>query len=140
MKRLALIGAIATTVGLSMVGGSTASDTLCVGGPHCYSSLQAAVDAASAGDTIQTLSVPKRDYVSAAGRNESLPEAAGRWDLGEIKLDGGGARIEVTGRRVTGADTVSGTGTLKANGQVEIAVTNKQDPRKGSFVFTFSAS
>jgi len=35
---------------------------------------------------------------------------------------------------------VTGAGTLKAGGQVDIAVANKQDPRKGSFVFTFSAS
>ena len=60
--------------------------------------------------------------------------------MGEVKVDGDGARVEVTGRRFTGGDTVSGTGTLKANGQVDVAVTNKQDPRKGSFVFTFSAS
>lgn len=91
-------------------------------------------------DGKRVLSVPKRDYASAAGRNESLPQADDRWDMGEVKLDGDGARIEVTGRRTTGADTVSGAGTLKGHGQVEIAVTNKQDPRKGSFVFTFSAS
>jgi hypothetical protein len=91
-------------------------------------------------DGKKTLSVPKRDYTSATGRNEFLPEAAGRWDMGEVKIGGDGARIEITGRRVTGTETVTGTGTLKANGQVEVAVTNKQDPRKGSFVFTFSAS
>jgi len=91
-------------------------------------------------DGKRALSVPKRDYVSTAGRNEFLPEAAGRWDLGDITVDGDGARIEITGRRTTGTDTVTGAGTLKAGGQVDIAVANKQDPRKGSFVFTFSAS
>ncbi len=91
-------------------------------------------------DGKKVLSVAKRDYVSTAGRNESLPDAASRWDMGEVKIAGDGARIEVTGRRATGTDTVTGTGTLKANGRVDIAVTNKQDPRKGSFVFTFSAS
>jgi hypothetical protein len=91
-------------------------------------------------DGKKVLSVPKRDYVSTAGRNESLPDAAGRWDMGAVKIDGDGARIEVIGRRLPGTDTVTGTGTLKANGQVDIAVTNKQDPRKGSFVFMFSAS
>jgi YEATS family len=92
-------------------------------------------------DGKKMISLPKRDYVNASGRNEYSPEAAGRWDLGDVKIEGGGGlRVDITGHRTTGSDTVSGTGTLKAGGQVDIAVANKQDPRKGSFVFTFSAS
>jgi hypothetical protein len=53
MKRLALFAVAVTAIGLGAAGGSAASSTLCVGGLHCYSTIQAAVNAAHDGDTIQ---------------------------------------------------------------------------------------
>jgi len=53
MKRLMLVGLVVAAVGLGLAGGSVASSTLCVGGPHCFSTIQAAVNAAHDGDTIQ---------------------------------------------------------------------------------------
>ena len=53
MKRLLLFGLVVAAVGLGVAGGSAASSTLCVGGPHCFSTIQAALNAAHDGDTIQ---------------------------------------------------------------------------------------
>ena len=53
MKRTALIGLAALALGFVTTSGSHAASTLCVGGQHCYSTLQAAVNAAHDGDTIR---------------------------------------------------------------------------------------
>ena len=52
-NRTALIGLAALAFGLAASGGSHAASTHCVGGTHCYSTLQAAVNAAHNGDTIR---------------------------------------------------------------------------------------
>jgi hypothetical protein len=52
MKRIGLIGVVIVLAALGAAGGSSAASTLCVGGPHCYSTLQAALNAAQDGDTV----------------------------------------------------------------------------------------
>jgi hypothetical protein len=52
VRRTALGIVAAMVLGLAATGGSNAASTLCVGGPHCYSSLQAALGVAQDGDTI----------------------------------------------------------------------------------------
>ena len=63
MRRLILVASV-VAAGLSAVHSAGAAHSalattghsasvLCVGGPHCYSTVQAAVDAASDGDTIR---------------------------------------------------------------------------------------
>src|SRR6266566_8399851 len=52
MTRLGLI--VSTlVVALAMAGTGRSSSTLCVGGPHCYSTVQAALNAAQDGDTVR---------------------------------------------------------------------------------------
>ena len=53
MRRIAVIAAVASAFALLATGGSIAATTLCVGGSHCHSTIQAAVDAAHDGDTIR---------------------------------------------------------------------------------------
>ena len=55
MKRLTLIG-LAGSIALAVSGTGASADTphaLCVGGSHCYATIQAAVDAADSGATIR---------------------------------------------------------------------------------------
>src|SRR6185437_8454391 len=53
MKRF-IIGALATAAAFVLVaaGAAAPNGDVCVGGPHCYATVQAAMDAASDGDTI----------------------------------------------------------------------------------------
>jgi hypothetical protein len=54
MKRLAVIGlAAAIALATAATGGSTPGGNLCVGGPHCFTTIQAALNASHDGDTIQ---------------------------------------------------------------------------------------
>ena len=55
MQRLTLIG-LAGSIALAVPGTGAAAgtpNTLCVGGPHCYATIQAAVNAADSGATIR---------------------------------------------------------------------------------------
>jgi hypothetical protein len=53
MMRLLVLLAAAVATAASLAGGATGAPTaLCVGGPHCYSTVQGAVDAAPSGATI----------------------------------------------------------------------------------------
>ena len=55
MKRLTLIG-LAGSIALAVSGTGASADTphaLCVGGSHCYATIQAALDAADSGATIR---------------------------------------------------------------------------------------
>jgi hypothetical protein len=52
VRRLALIS-LAAAAALALASAGRSASTLCVGGPHCYSSVQAALDAAQNGDTIR---------------------------------------------------------------------------------------
>jgi pectin methylesterase-like acyl-CoA thioesterase len=47
-----IVFAVAVALVTAAAGESAPKGSLCVGGPHCYSTVQAAVDAASDGDTI----------------------------------------------------------------------------------------
>ncbi len=48
-----LVFAVTVALATATAGESAPKGSLCVGGPHCYSTVQAAVDAASDGDTIR---------------------------------------------------------------------------------------
>lgn len=52
MRRLTVIG-VACVAALAAAGASRSAGTLCVGGPHCYATVQAAVNAAQDGDTVR---------------------------------------------------------------------------------------
>jgi hypothetical protein len=52
MKRLALAAFATAATAFLVATGSPAASTLCVGGPHCFATLQAAVNTAHDGDTI----------------------------------------------------------------------------------------
>ena len=49
------------------------------------------------------------------------------------------ARIDIKGRRSSGSDVATGSGTLTANGGPLTVNVNAKDPKKGSFVFYFTA-
>jgi hypothetical protein len=53
MKRIALIGLAVAALAVGGADRAGADSTLCVGGPHCYASLAAALGAAHDGDTIR---------------------------------------------------------------------------------------
>jgi hypothetical protein len=52
VRRIALI-TIAAVSALAFASAGRSASTLCVGGPHCYSTVQAAVNAAQGGDTVR---------------------------------------------------------------------------------------
>src|SRR5437870_750862 len=55
MKQIAFIGLIAVVAlaGASVGRSAAAAKALCVGGPHCYTTIQAALNAAQDGDAIR---------------------------------------------------------------------------------------
>jgi hypothetical protein len=53
MRRVTLTVAAVAALAVAAASGATAATTLCVGGPGCYSTLQAALNAAGDGDTIR---------------------------------------------------------------------------------------
>jgi hypothetical protein len=53
MRRLLFMLPVVAAVAVAAASGSTAASTLCVGGPGCYSTVQAALNAAADGDTIR---------------------------------------------------------------------------------------
>jgi hypothetical protein len=53
MKRFAVVAIVAAAALATAATGEAAQGNLCVGGPHCYSTLQAALNAAGDGDTIR---------------------------------------------------------------------------------------
>jgi hypothetical protein len=52
-KRLGVIVIVAAAALATAAGGESAQGDLCVGGPHCYPTIQAALNAAHDGDTIR---------------------------------------------------------------------------------------
>jgi hypothetical protein len=52
-KRLTVIAIVAVAALATAATGESAQGNLCVGGPHCYSTLRAALDAAHDGDTVR---------------------------------------------------------------------------------------
>lgn len=67
--------------------------------------------------------------------------ATNRWPVGKLTLAGGStARIEIRGRRRDATGVATGIATLTASGgPLTVNVINPSDPKKGSFVFYFSA-
>jgi transcription initiation factor IIF auxiliary subunit len=94
------------------------------------------------GKRLSTL--PKRNYDDGTERtkraNEIVPEA-NRRVVGSLKVAKSQmVRLEVRGRRTVGSDTATGQATFGASaGPVVVSVTNKRNPKNGSFVFHFAA-
>ncbi len=88
------------------------------------------------------LQLPNRSYRDRRGAvSDYVPDASHR-DAGAVTLPGGQvARLEVRGKRSFGGDTAVGAATVDGKGGVVTVIArNGQDPRKGSFVFSFSAT
>jgi hypothetical protein len=120
MRRLILIG-IATGAALALASTGRSASTLCVGGPHCYSTVQAALGAAQDGDTIRIGPGTYAGGITVTKSVELVGVAAAA-----TKLSGGGPVVTI------GSTTAAPTVTL-ANLTITggVTTTNPQAPRCG---------
>lgn len=84
------------------------------------------------------MSLPRTDYDNSRAASDVVPNASHRWLAGVNVPPGQKVRIDVKGRRTSNSDTASGSATIGAGETATIPVRNGSDPKKGSFVFTFS--
>ena len=87
----------------------------------------------------RSFTLPNKNYSDRPNRNEFVPAAADGAML-DVESDGTPLRIEVSGRRSFGGDTVRGTHTVAAGTPAVISVRNASSGSRGSFEFTFSMS
>ena len=120
MRRLILIG-IATGAALALASTGRSASTLCVGEPHCYSTVQAALGAAQDGDTIRIGPGTYAGGITVTKSVELVGVAAAA-----TKLSGGGPVVTI------GSTTAAPTVTL-ANLTITggVTTTNPQAPRCG---------
>jgi hypothetical protein len=93
-------------------------------------------------DGKSVLQLPNRSYTDRkGGTSDYVPDTMHR-AIGSVKLSAGQlARLEVRGKRSFGGDTAAGTANVDAKaGPITVVARNRQDPKKGSFVFSFSAA
>ena len=93
-------------------------------------------------DGRSVLQLPNRSYRDRRGMtNDYVPDVAHR-AAGSVKLMAGQlARLEVRGKRAFGGDTATGSASVDAKaGMVTVTARNAQDPKRGSFVFSFSGT
>lgn len=89
------------------------------------------------------VSLPNTNYDDGGrnGRGKDYLAAASRWPVGMFRtIKGRTVRLDVKGKRSSGNDVATGVAMLTANGgPVTVTVANPKDPKKGSFVFYFTA-
>jgi len=85
------------------------------------------------------MSLPRTNYDNSRAASDVVPDASHRWLAGVNVAPGQKVRIDVKGRRTSSSDTASGSATIGSGETATIPVRNGSDPKKGSFVFTFSS-
>jgi hypothetical protein len=130
MRRLALTAILATLgwAAASVAAQSAFAATLCVGpGPGCYSTIQAALNAANDGDTISVpsgtfaggLTIDKSIHLVGAGAASTTIDGGG--PVIAIGSDGSGPTVSINGVSVTGGRNSSNPGpSFAAGGGVKI--------------------
>ena len=120
MTRLLLIGTVCLSA-LALASAGSSASPLCVGGPHCYATIQAALDAAHDGDTV---SVGPGTFAGGVTITKSI-QLVGVAAAATV-IRGGGPVVTI------GSPTSSPTVTL-ANLTITggLATTNPQAPRCG---------
>lgn len=128
MRRVTKAGLVAAAAAFAAAaaGAATPARALCVGGPQCYSTIQAAVDAAANGDTIRIgpgtytggLVVVKSIGLAGSGANATV-------------ISGGGPVVTIGS--ASSAPTVSLTGLTVTGG---VTTTDPQAPKCGPDVPT----
>ncbi len=129
----AAIAAVAVTVPTNAAATRSAS-TLCVGGSGCYSTVQAAVDAASDGDTIKInpgtyvggVTIAKSVSVVGAGAFKTIIKGGGPVVTIFRDVDSAGLTVSIKGLTITGG--VNRGGEVNSGGGVEIPTTNVDCP------------
>jgi hypothetical protein len=127
MRRLTV--AVAGFVGAAAIAATAAAGsatTLCVGGPHCYATIQAAVDASHDGDTIL---VNPGTYAGGVVIDRSVSVVGVRGAAATI-VKGGGPVIEIGEESLTVEPNVSLRGLTITGGDNE-SVPNAWDPFGG---------
>jgi hypothetical protein len=125
MKRIALL-AIVAAAALAIAGAGRSASGLCVGGPHCYPTIQAAVDAAQDGDTIRIGPGTFAGGVMIA-KSVSLQGVASA----ATRITGGGPVVTIGSPTVAPTVTISGV-TISGG----LTTTNPQSPKCGPDVPT----
>jgi len=88
------------------------------------------------------VSLPTTNYDDGGSKKRGRDYLAttNHWPVATIKLARGRmVRLDVKGHRSFGGDVATGTATVTTNGLVTINVAHAKDPKKGSFVFYFTA-
>lgn len=115
MSRITLVALPVAALALVATTGSTAASTLCVGGPQCYPTLQAAVNAAHDGDTIRIgagtfaggVTVPVSvDIVGAGARRTTIRGGGPVLTIGTIFATSE-PTVSIDGVTITGGNTTS---------------------------------
>jgi hypothetical protein len=91
-------------------------------------------------DGKSVLQLPNRSYRDRrGGTSDYVPDAAHR-SAGSVALTSGQtAKLEVRGKRSFRGDTAAGSAAVDGKtGVVTVTARNAQDPKRGSFVFSFS--
>ncbi len=116
MKRFGpclLLAAILSVSVASSAGASSQGNVLCVGGTHCYPSIQAAVDASHDGDTVVVNpgtyagGIVITDSVSLVGQAAAVTRIAGGGPVLTIGSSSTTPTVTLTGLTITGGDTTT---------------------------------
>jgi hypothetical protein len=116
-----IVFAVTVALATATTGESAPKGSLCVGGPHCYSTVQAAVDAASDGDTIR---VGPGTFTGGVTITKSLTLAG--VDAHASKISGGGPVVTIGS--TTSAPTVTLTNLTISGG---LTTSNPHAPECG---------